>query len=68
MTLERRIRRIEERSPNPDARRPQFPTLWDGEDPPEDLPPGSVVARIVWGRPEEEEGGFTATETGGRTT
>ena len=68
MTLRRRLERLEDRAPDPDARRPQFPTLWDGEEPPEDLPPGSVVARVAWGRLEEEEGGAGATETGGRET
>jgi len=56
MTLRRRLDRLEDHTPDPDARRPQFPTLWNGEEPPEDLPPGSVVARIVWGPEEEDDG------------
>ena len=56
MTLERRIRRIEERSPNPNARGPRFPVLWEEEEEvPADLPEGSRVARVVWGRPDATE-------------
>jgi len=56
MTLRRRVDRLEERTPDPDARRPVFPVLWDeDEEPPANPPPGSRVVRVLWGRPEEEE-------------
>jgi len=62
MSIERRIRTLEQRTPNPDARRPVFPVLWDeAEEPPANLPPGSLVARVVWRGPEEAEGGTDAT-------
>lgn len=53
MTLRRRLERLEAETPDPDARGPQFPVLWgEDEEAPANLPPGSRVARVIWGGPD----------------
>ena len=60
MTLRRRLDRLEQRTPDPDARAPRCPVLWsEEEEVPADLPPGSRVVRVRWG-PEP----VTDTQTG----
>jgi hypothetical protein len=50
VSLRRRIDRLEQRTPDPDARGPRHLVLWDPDEPvPDDLPPGSTVTRVQWG-------------------